>query len=237
MSVYRNEYGIGAVCHRAGCPFKVFRRELVTEPQAPPPFQPRPYPSPLAVPGPQCPIWALVRVPEPERTVDTAARLGLLTMEGNEGEVVWEIRDYQWSPRGHVSRTYPGKFVRTWKAVPGPFYGYFGFKRTRTIWLVEDCVSAAQIARAGGNSLALLGTHFSRDGIAELGAYLARIKAVYGPPVVKVALDPDAAGKGAALTRELTSRLGYGTVFVPLQYDPKDLPEGELEGMVREGPL
>ncbi len=233
LSVYRNGFGVGARCHRAACGFKRFRSTFENVAEHPV-FKPRPYPYPLAVPSPHAPIWAALRVPPGQRVAATAAKLGVLARADVSNEFVWEVRDYQWLARGHISRTYPDKVVRTWRTEEGPFYAYHGFNRTRTLWIVEDCVSAAQIALAGGNALALLGVRFSPDGQHELGLYLRRLASVVGVPQVKVALDPDAMDKGVALARELTSRLGCATMFVPLVADPKDLPEGELAKLVRD---
>jgi hypothetical protein len=231
LSVYRNEFGVGGRCHRASCPLNVFRPDIVTRDVTVAEFKPRPYPLPLAYPGPGHFIWSLLRAqPSPE----LAAKLGVLTNAENASEVVWEVRDYQWATRGHISRTYPDKRIRVWRDQEGPFHGYHGFKRTRVLWVVEDMVSAAQIAMLGGNALALLGTNFSANGQAELRGYLTRIHATVGYPEVKVALDPDAADKGARLARELTSRIGCATMYVPLSADPKDLPKGELARLVRE---
>ena len=234
LSVYRTEFGVGARCHRASCPLRVFRRD-VSAPEAAPSFKPRPYPFGLQTAPPGSPVWDVLRVPVAARTPDLAARLGALARADDSNEVVWEVRDYNWLARGHISRKYPDKIIRVWRTVEGPFYAYHGDTRTRALWIVEDNVSAAQIRMAGGNALALLGTGFSREGQQDLAGYLRRVADVLGPPVVKVALDPDAAGKGAALARELTSRIGCATMFVPLVADPKDLPEGELARMVREG--
>jgi hypothetical protein len=231
LSVYRNEFGVGGRCHRASCPLNVFRPDIVTRDVTVAEFKPRPYPLPLAYPGPGHFIWSLLRAqPSPE----LAAKLGVLTNAENASEVVWEVRDYQWATRGHISRTYPDKRIRVWREQEGPFHAYHGFKRTRVLWIVEDMVSAAQIAMLGGNALALLGTNFSANGQAELRGYLTRIHAMVGYPEVKVALDPDATDKGARLARELTSRIGCATMYVPLSADPKDLPEGELARLVRE---
>lgn len=199
-------------------------------------FKPRPYPYATRTPGPGADIWDRLRVPARDRTPALAARLGVLTRADVSTEVVWEVRDFNWVTRGHISRTYPDKRIRVWRTIEGPFYGYHGFTRAPILWIVEDNVSAGQIALAGGNALALLGTHFPRDAYGELRDYLRRLTGVVETPWIKVALDPDAAGKGAAMARELTSRLGYATMFVPLVADPKDLPDGELERMVREGP-
>lgn len=234
LSVYRNEAGIGARCHRASCPLNVFRPDLTSPVEAAPPFKQRPYPAGTVLPDPENGIWDRLRVPLETRVPSLASKLGLLAREGDSNEIVWEVRDYQWLARGHISRTYPDKRIRVWRTVEGPFYGYFGFKRTRVLWVVEDCVSAAQIAMAGGNALALLGTHFSVEGQRELGTYLSRVAASLGSPTLKVALDPDATDKAVGLSRELTSRLGYATIYVPLVADPKDLPEGELQRMVME---
>ena len=233
LSVYRNEHGVGARCHRASCPLNVFRPD-VTEHSEPAVFKPRPYPFPLAYPAADHEIWDRLKVPVLSRCPERAAQLGVLTKADDTSEVVWEVRDYQWTTRGHISRTYPDKRIRVWREVEGPFHGYHGFKRTRVLWIVEDMVSGAQIARAGGNALALLGTNFSANAQAELRGYLTRIHSMIGYPEVRVALDPDAAGKGAQLARELTSRLGCATMFVPLVADPKDLPDGELARMVGE---
>lgn len=230
--MYRNAFGIGGRCHRASCSLNVFRRSI-SEVTAPASFKPRPYPWSLMVPGPRHFLWDLLRVPGSEWSPELAARLGALVRADHTSEVVWEVRDYQWQTRGHISRVYPDKTIRVWRTNETPFHGYHGSKRTRALWVVEDNISAAQISLAGGNAVALLGTRFSVEGQNELGAYLRRLGAMVGPPVVKVALDPDAALKGAAMARELTSRLGCATMYVPLAADPKDLPEGELARMVR----
>lgn len=235
LSVYRNEWGVGARCHRASCGLNIFRGSPeISLPNAPPAFKPRPYPFPLAAPLRVNEVWDRLRVPAAERGPALAARLGLHAREGVSNEIVWEVRGYDWAARGHVSRTYPDKRIRVWRESNTPFYAYHGFRRTPTLWIVEDSVSAAQIALAGGNALALLGVQFSLAGQQELGDYLARLKTVAGTPQIKVALDPDAATVAVKLTRELTSRLGYATMFMPLVADPKDLPEGELARMVEE---
>jgi len=236
LSVFRNEGGHGAKCHRASCGWGMFKPGIAGLVPDPPSFTPRPYPNPVTAPDPDNAIWELLRVPVMERTVRLASMLGVHSRYGVPLEIVWDVRDYDWRVRGHVSRKYPGKEVRTWKGEPGPWYSYHGFNRTRTLWLVEDQVSAAQIALAGGNAIALLGCELSLEGQLELGAYLRRLEGIFftGRPQTKVALDPDAFDNGVCLTKELTSRLGYDTMFQPLLNDPKDLPEGELERMVKE---
>ena len=235
LSVFRKENGLGAKCHRASCGWSFFKPEI-TDLVTGPPFTPRPYPHPIETPEPGNAIWNLLRVPATERTVRLASMLGVHVRYDVPAEVVWDVRDYDWRPRGHVSRTYPGKEVRTWKEVPGPWYSYHGFNRTRTLWLVEDQVSAAQIALAGGNAVALLGCELSLEGQLELGAYLKRLEGIFFTerPQIKVALDPDAFDNGICLTKELTGRLGYDTICVTMTNDPKDLPEGELKRMVEE---
>jgi hypothetical protein len=234
LSVYRTEFGVGGRCHRAKCSLNIFRRTVDTGPVEAPVFKPRPYPYPLAVPARDHFLWDLLRVAAADRSPGLAARLGALTRADDANEVVWEVRDYQWLTRGHISRSYPDKRIRVWRTTEGPFYAYHGADRTRSLWLVEDSISAAQVALAGGNALALLGTHLSREGQRELAGYLNRLATVVGTPLVKVALDPDAMEVGARLARELTSRIGCATMFVPLVADPKDLPEGELARMVRD---
>lgn len=233
LSVYRNDFGIGARCHRASCGLNVFRR-TVTEHAEPVRFKPRPYPYQLQTPEPDSHLWDLLRVAPDDRSPSLAAQLGVLTRADVPSEAVWEVRDYQWLARGHISRTYPDKMVRVWRGVEGPFTAYVGFTRTRSLWIVEDMVSAGQIALNGGNALALLGTRMSSEAQLELGLYLRRLGTVVGTPQVVVALDPDAATMGANLARELTSRIGYATMFMPLLADPKDLPEGELARLVKD---
>jgi len=233
LSVYRNEWGVGARCHRASCDLNTFRSDIQAAPEVAA-FKPRPYPFPLAAPDSLNEAWDRLRVPIADRGPGLAARLGLHAREGVSNEVVWEVRGYDWAAKGHISRTYPDKRIRVWRENNTPFYAYHGFRRTPCLWIVEDSVSAAQIALAGGNALALLGVQFSLDGQAELGDYLRRLKTVAGTPHIKVALDPDAATLGVKLTKELTNRLGYATMFMPLVADPKDFPEGELARMVRD---
>jgi hypothetical protein len=149
--------------------------------------------------------------------------------------LVWEVRDYDWSARGHISRTYPGKIVRTWREREGPWTAYVGLEHLPVVWVVEDMTSAARVALEGGNAIALLGTNFSVEAQTELGRYLARFRE--NDRRVIVALDPDAAKTGAKLARDLTFRLGCATIFQPLRCDPKDLGIGELQRLVRENHL
>lgn len=233
LSVYRNEYGVGGRCHRASCPLNIFRPDITGAALTPPPaFKPRPYPYPLAIPAPDSTIWDLLRVPAGRRDARLAAQLGVLTRADDSNEIVWEVRDYQWLTRGHISRHYPDKTIRIWRTTPGPFHAYHGKTRAPCLWIVEDNVSAAQISLAGGNALALLGVGFSPEAQGELGAYLKRLP--FANVKVRVALDPDAAAKGMLLTRELTSRLGYDILFTPLIADPKDLTPGTLEQLVQK---
>lgn len=219
--------GIAYKCHRASCDNAGLRPAVPGEPQQIiPPFQPRPYPYDLTVPGPDHPLWNLLRVIPEARTPELCARIGLYHREGDSGEIVWAIVDYDWSLRGHVSRTYPGKVIRTWRESPGPFCGYFSNIRHPDLWLVEDPVSAARIQLEGRSALCLLGTHFSLEGQQELRDRGGLAKRIF------VALDPDAYNVSQELAKTLTFRLGRDTVAVPLEKDPKDMDQKELRALL-----
>jgi len=226
FSVTVGPEGIWYKCHRASCGLGGLRSGLEPgRPTDPAPFEPRPYPHNLATPPDGHWIWPKLGI---EAGSLASARLGVYTRFADPDEIVWEVRDFDLKPRGHISRAYSSKFIRSWRTEPGPWMGFFRGLCPR-LWIVEDMVSAAKISLAGFPALALLGTHLSPEGRAELGAYLRRLNA----PVVRVALDPDAAAKGSALARDLTFRLGRDTIFVPLSQDPKDLTRAELAEVLK----
>ncbi len=229
LSVWRDEVGVGFKCHRASCDVGGVRDAVPGPAQTGPgPFKPRPYPYELTTPARDHEIWDRLGVPLSGRNSGTSTVTGVSAKADDSQEVVWEVRDYEYAARGHISRTYPGKFVRTWKTQPGPFYGFMGWTRKPVLWIVEDMVSAAKIYLGGGNSLALLGTHFSSDGRGELKSYLEK----YPETRVRVALDPDAYEVGARLARELTFQLGRAILFIPMRADPKDLEPQELRDLI-----
>ena len=231
LSLTRDTGGVWYKCHRASCGLAGFKPDLdQSAPAMPVPFVGRPYLFNRALPGPEHWVWDRLAVPVERRGAGLASRLGLFTRADDSNELVWEVRDYDWVTRGHISRTYPGKIVRTWKDREGPWTGYVGLDRVPVIWVVEDLMSASRIALEGGNALALLGTHFSVDAQNELEDYLSRFPHCHTKIVV--ALDPDAAEVGARLTRDLTFRLGRATIFQPLSADPKDMDPGELKCLV-----
>lgn len=224
--------GVWYKCHRDKCGLAGFKPDPdQSAPAMPVPFPARPYPFNRALPSPDHWVWDRLAVPFGGRTAERAARLGLFTRADDTNELVWEVRDYDWSARGHISRVYPDKIVRTWKELEGPWTGYVALVRSPVVWVVEDMMSAARVAIEGGNAIALLGTHFSVEAQKELGGYLARFPE--GDRKIIVALDPDAAETGARMTRDLTFRLGYATIFQPLKSDPKDMDPGELQCLVR----
>lgn len=226
----RSPGGIWYRCHRASCGLAGFKPEAGGERvHAPAPFEPRPYPGDLVAPGPENQIWDRLRVKNNLRGAAVAARIGLSARADDSDEVVWTARAFDWSARGHMSRRYRDKFIRTWRTAPGAWYGYFADRRTPWLWVVEDPVSAARIQLAGGSALCLFGTTLGTDLRMELRTYLdgqwqaARVKTR-----VLVALDPDASRLGADLAHLLTARTGYGTIHVPIVKDIKDHEPNEL---------
>lgn len=218
--------GIWYKCHRDKCGLAGLREGLEPGTNTErPAFNPRPYPYDLSAPRMEHWLWDKL---DAEPSLMRAAWLGVYVRRDREEELVWEVRDYDWRSRGHVSRSYPSKRIATWRVEEGPFVAFFG-PRCPRLWIVEDPVSAARIALAGHSALALLGTHLSTDARAELGRYLKRLD----KPLVRVALDPDAAETGAKMTRDLTFRLGCDTIFVPLKHDIKDLLREDFEELMK----
>lgn len=215
--------GVGWTCHRASCHAHSGRRSLPRggEPVARPTFESRPYPHPLTSPPVDHPIWGrLITVPETaSEAAELAAQIGLSTRGDLSSEVVWTARDYNWSTRGHVSRNYDTKFIRTWRVVDAAWYGYFSDHRTASIWLVEDPVSAACLQLAGAGAICLFGSSIGKALQAELGAIALR------SPVQRflLALDPDATLEGLTAANRLTNAGVCDTVWVPLRRDIKDM--------------
>lgn len=228
LSVTVAAEGIYYKCHRDNCDLAGLRGGLEAGLGAQPsPFVPRPYPLDLVTPDPDHWLWR--KVGTYTESEHYAAKLGVSVPIGREHELVWEVRDFDWQPRGHISRTYPDKFIRSWRVVDGPWMNYVALKRSDTLFIVEDCVSAARIACRGKSALALLGTNLSGPGRAELGAFLNR----FPHTRVRVALDPDASATASKLARDLTFSLGRDILFVPMKADPKDLSRPDFEELLR----
>ena len=240
FSVFANPEGHGWKCHRASCGHSRFYRTgprpegaSLAIPELP--ARPiRPYPFPLVFPDPDNPIWERMRVAPADRTGPEAAKYGLFAREGFASEIVWRLRDVTLRTIGHVSRDYATKTIRTWRlASTGVLYGYFPAARSTQLWLVEDCVSAARLAREGGvDSIALLGTHVGADLEADLDQYLMRFARVDVVPQVVVALDADATEKAVKYVRRLSAVLPARVLFAPLKRDIKDLEPGKIEKLV-----
>lgn len=239
FSVSRSERGeVWYLCHRASCGYRgryapngVDYAPITLNTRHITPFIPRPYPYRVVPPHTDHPLWSRVGLwgiaaPGASNAAlegnmgPIAAKIGVGVREDSPLEIVWEVRDLDLEPMGSVSREYPSKRIRTWRERPGPWMGLFRLDpEARSLWIVEDPVSASRIALAGQSALCLFGTHLSREGREALGVYLR-----HRPELrVCVALDPDAAGIGAEMARELTFRFGRDTLFVPLKQDVKDL--------------
>lgn len=239
VSAWRTDWGAGWTCHRASCGAGGFDVALPTgrEPSGPS-FKPRPYPYPLRIPAPDSPALRRLNAGGFPPRAAAAARVGLAVRGDRPAEVVWELRGYDLRPRGHISRDYGsdglGKFVRTWRTVPGPVYGFFGLGAGfRDLWLVEDCYSAARLWLSDRPATALCGTHLSREGGAELGAYLSRVRSRGLEPRILVALDRDAFGVGVTMAQRLTHELACDTIPVPLALDLKDMDPAEFDETVQ----
>lgn len=216
--------GIYFKCHRDTCDNAGLRAGLEPTIQPIAPFVPRPYPYGLRTVPFNHWLWDKL---EAKPSHKTCASLGVYVRELDMGELVWDVRDFNWESRGHISRRYPNKFIRSWRVVNGPWMNFIG-PRVNDLWIVEDNISAARIALAGHSALALLGTNLSPAGRAELRAYLPRLN----EPRVRVALDPDASATASALARELTFSLGRDILYTPLVADPKDLPRADFEELL-----
>ncbi len=228
FSVWRDEHGLGFKCHRAKCDNAGVRAAVPGPAGEPRTFTGRAYSHGSTTPFPAHFAWDLLRVPEAERTTLLGAKLGLGARNDFLRELVWAVRGYDYSARGHISRTYPDKFIRSWKTQDLPWHSFMGWERKPALWIVEDMMSAARIYLEGGNALALLGTHFSDAGREELKAYLKAYPSVR----VTVALDPDATGLAEEMARELTFQTGRDTLFLPMTLDPKDMEPEELRGLI-----
>ena len=224
-------------CHRASCAAAGVRggARVHAAGVIPAVFAPRPYPWPLAVPGAGHFSWRLLRA---SGGPELAARIGLQHKADFSDELVWELRDFDWKHKGHVSRSYVGKTIRTWRTAPGPWYGYFADKRTpERLWIVEDPMSAARLQIGGESALCLFGTHLGTELRGEVVAFMQRQARVHGhPPLLVVALDPDATVAGMDMARRLTTMTGYDTMARPLNKDIKDMDETELRELLELPP-
>lgn len=110
-----------------------------------------------------------------------------------------------------------------------PKWRRYGTRRTaflrgtsRTVFVVEDCISAAVVETLGGTGFAILGTTL----LAEHKALLQD----YG--IVAVALDPDALSKTLEYTRELRS-WGIDAIAMNLYDDIKYRNESDIKQIKR----
>lgn len=231
FSVFATDEGQGWKCHRAKCGESRWLPAapgLNTGPASPQVnfFTPRVYPhrlNPLPV------EHFLARRLPALAGLEGAARFGVYTRAEFTDEVVWALRGFDHRPRGHVSRDYRTKTIRTFRTVPGPCFGFLQLGPTDHLYLVEDMMSAAVVASAGGAaSLALLGTRLSLGLLEELDAWLRIQRAGGMPHRVVVALDPDAHEKAREITRALTIRTDHDIVWFPTENDPKDMNPGQF---------
>lgn len=152
-----------------------------------------------------------------------AARRGYRVVASHPELLAVELRSLSGELRGYQLRTLD-KRIRTIRQSDGPLY-YTGVASGRTLWIVEDPISAAMIAEAGAPSVALLGTNFP-DGLVEELNNHPRIENLV------IALDPDAAERSIVVTRRLRT-VGFSVVPYFGYADPKNLDADDLARLVR----
>lgn len=115
--------------------------------------------------------------------------------------------------RGHVEKRgalFPGeqKSNRIWKSKHEPMISWANlgpdnaYMETRTVWLVEDQISALKLAARGIRAVALLGTNITLEALSEIQKQADSIV---------IALDADATAKAFILARK------YGSAFKSCQ--------------------
>ncbi len=134
---------------------------------------------------------------------------------------VWQLYDINGRRTGHVLRTVD-KNIRMFKEIPEPVYYSNGLRPYKSLWVFEDCKSAALCREP---AVALLGTNLPVS-------LLDHLTALNKPwPVVFVALDPGAEEAGEKVHRRLREA-GIEAVFVPMVDDFKDMPEIDRETLL-----
>lgn len=116
------------------------------------------------------------------------------------------LKESKENPKWHLVREYGIKYVYYSLAEP----------ESDVLVLVEDCISAIKLHRAGFNSVALLTTYVPTELYYGLSPY-----------TVKVWLDPDALGKSLDTVRRFNS-VGIRARHVGYHADPKDCPYDEI---------
>lgn len=190
------------LCHRATCAAKGAipgdPRDLLA-PKDGTAFEPRVLLEPLRLPALGEQIADRVVSLIGDALGPFAARYGLRVLETDPSVHAWEVCGFNGNHLGWVTRD-ADKNVKTWRAVDGPFYGFFrpeDYAPRGPLVLVEDCLSAALLAHEGIPAVSLMGTNLSNEAANDIVLW-AKDHAQ-----IVVALDPDRAGQlGAARVME-----------------------------------
>ena len=145
--------------------------------------------------------------------------------------IQYKLRDYNGEQLGFLHQRHHPSYKKTSRiyktAYPNrPIYGCYGFltsfPRSSQVWLVEDCLSAIKLAKAGARAIALLGTHTPEQLIARLhNAYDKDIDFL-------LCLDWDAAGQAVRDGQRVRQNLGVEITPVFLRKDLKDSPDSYI---------
>lgn len=225
LSVYSDPYGVlHAYCHRASCHAvdSVYRTEEPQERRSV--FTPNPYR------GDNFPLRGVSL----ERFKD---RFGFTPrMEGQVGTVAYtHTADHERyiipiiAPNGTwrgIMEAYYGavKFRKIWKHKDEPMLSWTpGGDNYAGVWIVEDQISALKLwTIASVRAVALLGTHLSAGGAAEIKATTNH---------VTIALDADATARSFDLARTWGGFFKSCRVQI-LQQDIKDMPVEAIREMI-----
>ncbi len=221
LSITASPAGTLFYCHRASCGFKGYiPPEGGASRSAPPspPFTPRVYTRDTRHPAPG-EFWLEFFKPRMPPDADPLTLLSYARFAVESGYpdvLVTQCRDWNRNPLGTVTRKRlpdGSKEVRTYREVPGAWYtAYRGPGFGGPLWVVEDAISAARLYWNGCNSVALLGTHASRETLGDI----VRTRM----PVV-IALDPGAEAAASKLREAMVSR-GADVKVQPIICDIKD---------------
>ncbi|MHC4363184.1 MAG: hypothetical protein ACYSTZ_10175 [Planctomycetota bacterium] len=229
--VTRKPEGFAFICFRASCDYKGYYDELSPAPGRKAPKMSRVFVGNTSLVLPEDIAYFQDRFAAD--IGDTPAQAAYWVKRTDDGRYVFPI----WGPRDEDR----GLVVRraTWRCDVhkppisddyGPEYPksltYLNEGCTRAAWyhslredvvvVVEDQVSAMTIASQGPTAMAILGTHFNRDHVADLLRFKNCERVIF-------AFDPD------ATTKAIKTCMRYGGVLpnagvAILEQDPKDAP-------------